>query len=75
MISILIMNGILMVIAILLVIAEKFLVTYGECKITINKEKILTVTGGETLLNYFAQHKIFIPSACGGKATCGYCKI
>lgn len=64
-----------MVIAILLVIAERFLVTYGECKITLNKEKILTVQGGDTLLNYFAQHKIFIPSACGGKATCGYCKV
>jgi Na+-transporting NADH:ubiquinone oxidoreductase subunit F len=69
------MNLIFVVIAILLVVAEKFLVTYGECEIVINKEKILQVWGGDTLLNYFAQHKIFIPSACGGKSTCGYCKI
>lgn len=75
MIPILVMNSILVVIAILLVGAERFLVTYGECKIAINKEKILTVQGGDSLLNYFAQHKIFIPSACGGKATCGYCKV
>lgn len=75
MIPILLMNGILIVIAILLVVAEKFLVTYGECKITINKEKILNVNGGDSLLSYFAQNKIFIPSACGGKATCGYCKV
>src|SRR3989339_1740526 len=75
MISILIMNCILFVIAVLLVSAEKFLVTYGECKIIINKEKILTVQGGNTILNYFSDSKIFIPSACGGKATCGYCKI
>lgn len=72
---ILLMNGILVVIAILLVIAEKLLVTYGECKITINKEKILTVEGGNSLLSYFSESKIFIPSACGGKATCGYCKV
>src|SRR3989338_2384173 len=72
---ILVMNLIFVVIAILLVVAEKFLVTYGECEIVINKEKILQVWGGDTLLNYFAQHKIFIPSACGGKSTCGYCKI
>lgn len=72
---ILVMNAILAVIAVLLVVAEKFLVTYGECKVVINKEKILNVLGGDTLLNYFAQYKIFIPSACGGKATCGYCKI
>ncbi len=73
--AILIMNVILVVIAILLVIAEKYLVTYGDCRITINKEKILTVNGGDNLLSYFAQNKIFVPSACGGKATCGYCKI
>src|SRR3989338_11687036 len=75
MLSILIMNAILVGIAIILIVAEKFLVTYGECSITINKEKILQVWGGDNLLNYFAQHKIFIPSACGGKSTCGYCKI
>ena len=69
------MNAILVVIAALLLVAEKFLVTYGECKITLNKEKILSVLGGDNLLNYFAQAKIFIPSACGGKATCGYCRI
>ncbi|MFA4843241.1 MAG: FAD-binding oxidoreductase [Candidatus Omnitrophota bacterium] len=75
MIPVLIMNAILVVIAILLVVAEKYLVTYGECKITINKEKILTINGGSSLLSCFAENKIFIPSACGGKATCGYCKI
>ncbi len=69
------MNAILLALAIVLVVAEKFLVTYGECKITINKEKMLTVNGGNTLLNYFAENKIFVPSACGGKATCGYCKV
>ncbi len=69
------MNAILLVIAILLIIAERLLVAYGECKVTINKEKIISVTGGDSLLSYFAQNKIFIPSACGGKATCGYCKV
>jgi Na+-transporting NADH:ubiquinone oxidoreductase subunit F len=73
--AILLMNSILFAIAILLVAAEKFLVTYGECEIVINKDKMLKVQGGDTLLNYFAQYKIFIPSACGGKATCGYCKV
>ena len=69
------MTVILVTLAIILVVAEKYLVTYGECKITINKEKILTVQGCGSLLNYFAESKIFIPSACGGKATCGYCKV
>src|SRR3989338_9973091 len=75
MLSILVMDMILVVVALLLIIAERFLVTYGECKVTINKEKILTVNGGDSLLSYFVQNKIFVPSACGGKATCGYCKV
>src|SRR3989338_6178086 len=69
------MNAILVALAVILVVAEKYLVTYGECKITINKEKMLAVQGGNMLFNYFAENKIFIPSACGGKATCGYCKV
>src|SRR3989338_1122141 len=69
------MNGILLVIAIMLIIAERMLVTYGECKITINKEKIIAVNGGGNLLSYFAPSKIFISSACGVKATCGYCRV
>ncbi len=75
MLSILVMNGVLLVIAVLLIIAERLLVTYGECKITINREKIIAVRGGDSLLSYFVQNKIFVPSACGGKATCGYCKV
>lgn len=75
MLPILLMNAILIAIAILLIIAEKFLVTYGECKIVINKEKSLKVEGGSSLLSYFVENKIFVPSACGGKATCGYCKV
>ena len=59
---------------ILLVLADKFLADYGECILNINGEKELTVRGGSTILTYLTAEKIFIPSACGGKATCGLCK-
>lgn len=74
MIPIILMNLILVIITILLSIADSFLVKYGECKIVINKEKTLSVAGGDHLLNSLVSNKIFIPSACGGKATCGHCK-
>jgi Na+-transporting NADH:ubiquinone oxidoreductase subunit F len=35
----------------------------------------LRVPAGNTLLNTLANHKIFIPSACGGKGSCGVCKV
>ena len=75
-ITILSVTGIATVLAIMIIVAEKFLNDYGECKIDINDgEKNLTVDGGSSLLSSLASNKIFIPSACGGKATCGLCKV
>ncbi|NCC85627.1 MAG: 2Fe-2S iron-sulfur cluster binding domain-containing protein [Clostridia bacterium] len=64
------------VLAIVISFAEKLLNNYGTCKIDINDgEKVLEVEGGSSLLSTLAAQKIFIPSACGGKATCGLCKV
>ncbi len=73
-VPLIVMTGILVVISVVLAVARKLLVDYGDCKIVINGEKTYTVKGGDTLLSYFIANKIFIPSACGGKATCGFCK-
>ncbi len=71
-----ILIGILLVIAILLIITEKALGGGGGEKIiTLNEETKLSVMGNDTLLNTLARNKIFIPSACGGKSTCGFCKF
>ena len=61
--------------AALLVVADKVIANYGECTVTINDDRKLTIDGGCTLLDALVTEKIFIPSACGGKATCGYCKV
>ena len=77
-VPVLIISAILLVITILLVIAEKFLVSYGECKITVRKDdevQEFTVEGGSFLLTDLTSHNIDITSSCGGKATCGYCKV
>jgi Na+-transporting NADH:ubiquinone oxidoreductase subunit F len=73
-----VMNAILFVIAILLAIAERLLVTYGECKIILrqeDEEKEIKVQGGNSLLTYLTAHNIKISSSCGGKGSCGYCKV
>ncbi len=74
--TILSITGISTALSIMIVVAEKFLNNYGECEIDINEgEKKYVVDGGVTLLSALAQNKIFISSACGGKATCGLCKV
>ena len=37
--------------------------------------KELEVAPGGTLMNSLAENGIFLPSACGGKANCGQCKV
>lgn len=61
--------------ALLLTIASRTIGNYGEVTLTINEDKELTIEGGDTLLSSLIEEKIFIPSACGGKGTCGYCKV
>jgi len=74
--AILAFGGLVVTLSVLLIVSEKFLVNYGICKLDINAgERPLEVEGGQTLLESLYANKIFIPSACGGKGTCGHCKI
>jgi Na+-transporting NADH:ubiquinone oxidoreductase subunit F len=62
--------------AALLALAERYILNYGEVAIDINDgAKRLTAPGGGTLLAALADHDIFLPSACGGRGTCAYCKV
>jgi Na+-transporting NADH:ubiquinone oxidoreductase subunit F len=58
-----------------LIVAERLLVNYGVCKLDINGQRELEVDGGQTLLSALNGAEIWIPSACGGKGSCGYCKV
>ena len=61
----------------LLLAAKRRLMPSGDVTITINEDasKALRVASGETLLSVLARNQIFIPSACGGKGSCGVCKV
>ncbi len=75
---VIIISLILLVITILLAIADRLLVNYGECTITVHQEgeqKEFIVEGGMPLLTNLTENDISVNSSCGGKATCGYCKI
>jgi Na+-transporting NADH:ubiquinone oxidoreductase subunit F len=68
-----------LVLALVMVIlaARSQLVSSGEVTISINDdpENSLNIPAGNTLLNTLASNKLFIPSACGGKGSCGVCKV
>ena len=64
-----------LLVALLLFIKIK-LTPEGTVSVDINGgKKVMDVPQGGDLLFTLAEQKIFLPSACGGKANCGQCKV
>ncbi|MCF7929017.1 MAG: 2Fe-2S iron-sulfur cluster binding domain-containing protein [Spirochaetales bacterium] len=64
------------VLAALISITDKIVNNYGDLTIDINSGKRkLEIKGGSPLLSTLAESGIFVPSACGGKGSCGACKV
>ncbi|MCF7876071.1 2Fe-2S iron-sulfur cluster binding domain-containing protein [Candidatus Bipolaricaulota bacterium] len=60
--------------AIVLVVANKLFAEYEDVTVDVNDgEEEFVVEGGVTLLQAFTQNEIYIPSACGGQGSCGFC--
>ncbi|MDP8225053.1 MAG: FAD-binding oxidoreductase [Candidatus Lernaella stagnicola] len=73
--SMLVVGGIGAVLAVALEVADRYIANYGECTIDINDGKReVKVDGGGSLLSALVGEGIFIPSACGGRGSCGYCR-
>jgi Na+-transporting NADH:ubiquinone oxidoreductase subunit F len=76
-VPVIVMNAILVFITVLLLVAERLLVTYGTCTISVKKDeetREFQVKGGGTLLSALVDNKVEVSSSCGGRGTCGYCK-
>ena len=77
--TILLGAGIFLIMSLLLVtvllVAKKFLVSSGNVEVTINNDKKVEVASGAPLLSALATKNVFLPSACGGKGSCGQCKV
>ena len=66
---------IILVLVIILLVAKKYLSPSGNVNITINGKQTVSVPQGGSLLSTLSQEGIFLPSACGGKGSCGQCKL
>lgn len=66
---------IILLLVIVLLVAKKYLSPSGNVTITINGDKQLSVEQGNSLMSTLNENGIFLPSACGGKASCGQCKV
>ena len=75
--GVLMFTVVVVALVIVLLAAKAKLVNSEEVTILINDdpEKALKIPAGDTLLNVLSSNKLFIPSACGGKGSCGVCKV
>ena len=66
---------IILVLVVILLVAKTYLSPSGNVNITINGKDTVSVGQGASLLSTLSQAGIFLPSACGGKGSCGQCKL
>lgn len=71
--------GVFLVVILLLVVvlltAKRYLSPGGNVTLTINGSKQISVPQGDSVMSVLNQNGIYLPSACGGKASCGQCKL
>ena len=72
--SIIVFLAVILLLVIILLVAKSYLVASGKVKVTINGDKELEVNSGASLLSTLAENGVYLPSACGGKGSCGQCK-
>ena len=65
------------VVALVLIVlaARDFLVPSSEVEVLINGRQRVPAATGQKLLFELAENGIYLPAACGGRGTCGQCRI
>lgn len=69
-------SGVVLLLVGALLLVESKVVIKGDRKIVINEDpdKSIQTPTGTTLLAALTQNNVLLPSACGGKGSCGVCK-
>ena len=73
--SIVVFLAIILILVAILLTAKRYLTPCGKVKVTINGKDTIEVNQGGTILSTMAENNIYLPSACGGKGSCGQCKV
>ena len=73
----LIFGLVILLLSLIIIMARSKLVNTGDVTILINEEddKTMVTPAGGKLLGTLAEKEIYLSSACGGKGTCGQCKV
>jgi len=68
-------TGLILILTVIILFVRSKLMLTGNASILINNERTVVAPVGEKLLGVLADAGLYLPSACGGKGTCGQCKV
>ena len=73
--GVMVFTAIVVVLVLAILLARAELVDTGVVEINVNDERTVFARVGERLYRALSHANLFVPSACGGKGTCGQCRI
>jgi Na+-transporting NADH:ubiquinone oxidoreductase subunit F len=68
-------SGIVLALVLLILGARRLILPVGVARIAVNERRTVEGRLGEKLLDALNEAGIALPSACGGKGTCGQCRV
>ena len=73
--AILVFSGVVMVLVAMILVARRLLLPEGDVAIVVNDRLRFEVPRSTRLLAALESEGLQLPSACGGKGTCGQCRV
>jgi Na+-transporting NADH:ubiquinone oxidoreductase subunit F len=68
-------TAVVVLLALLVLVARYWLAPAGAVQIVVNGQHRISAEAGSRLLGTLARNGIYLPAACGGRGTCGQCRI
>ncbi len=73
--GVIVFTTVVIILVLVIIRARSFLVGSAVVSINVNDELTVSANLGDKLLEALARASLFLPSACGGKGTCGQCRV
>ncbi len=68
-------TGLVLLLVLVVLSARLLLLARGSARLTINGGQTVDAAVGDTLLGALDEAEVNLPSSCGGKGTCGLCRV
>ena len=68
-------TGVIVLLSAIILVARSRLVETGTVQLVVNDDRELEVRAGSKLLEALANVGLHLPAGCGGKGTCGQCRV